>query len=887
MVEEVENNVNEEDVDNSEVAKLYRRLFDSFQEYLKNGGHAYVLDDSGYFDQFGFDAGDRKHAEELNSYANRKAIESVKKAGQQKTPEVTFAEDTLLRIRHFEKWDNQRLRDRGVYNQEKDAWKIYSWDNEEQRAKDAEIERQRREAEWQKEEAERQRREAEWQKRIEAERQKKEAEEAEKQRIEAERQKIEKENKEKTKSNNNAVEENSGGQNMNTEEKKTEPKTENKVKPQVEVKDFDFEKFLAQLGQENPDMSIIKEGVEKFGTGKLPDALKERFLKELFPEGNQYLSLGFEKMQGITNTMAALEDLSRNGKLSSEQVKGVLLTESPHNKRNMVSTLALNARAGDFKLEHMKDEEAKQAIAKNMDKTKLALGFLAELDKDMVKEVINTPDKSDKNFSLSGLEKSGKSVTLSEFTKSLEPIKIDGNENETEIGGNEGLNVDGQPKSGLTVNTPKNEEDDEVKEAKMDPQAGEDRAKREPFKFEKIKDQDIIQYMYENWLLEIMTGVIKAPFWVADKMLDALDSKYDTKIPTSVAKGEIPKNVDAIKFLNDAGDKAAKRCKKSLKDQDGYYTALFDTLKNNYENPDVKSWKIEKFAGTPVFDITDEADLDKMREFGNKILASGKSKNEVEQKFNEINKHMDEYLKIFGDKLKSAGILSATMYLANNIEGPFDEAAEKKVNNNLISYMVKLYDVSQQIVQCVEKEYRIANGLGLEAKLSPKDVAEIHKTSVELFDEYTKDIGKEGRNLRDNLNNYYNAKNEESKKVTKQEVDKAKVNLENMFSDKYIDEFLSEKNPNVKDTKLNNDEMKVSLLKFTIDKLGVEARNSAAKKAIDQLGKVCEGDRAKNVERKRDFEERVADIKGYKKFEKHEPWVVKSSWQTFKSSKEK
>ena len=83
MAEEVENNANEEDVDNSEVAKLYRRLFDSFQEYLNNGGHAYVLDDSGYFDQFGFDAGDRKHAEELNSYANRKAIESVKKAGQE------------------------------------------------------------------------------------------------------------------------------------------------------------------------------------------------------------------------------------------------------------------------------------------------------------------------------------------------------------------------------------------------------------------------------------------------------------------------------------------------------------------------------------------------------------------------------------------------------------------------------------------------------------------------------------------------------------------------------------------------------------------------------------------------------------------------------------
>ena len=215
MAEDVEKNTNEDNIDNSEAAKLYERLFNSFQEYLKNGGHAYVLDDSGYFDQFGFDAGDRKHAEELNSYANRKAMESVKKAGHQKTQEVIFAEDALLRIKYFEKWDSQRLRDSGVYDQKDDAWKTYRWDNEEQRTKDIEIERQRREAEWQKREAE-----------------------AEKQRIEAERQRIEMENKEKTKSNNNAAEENSRGQNMNTEEKKTEPKTENMENPKTEVKDF-------------------------------------------------------------------------------------------------------------------------------------------------------------------------------------------------------------------------------------------------------------------------------------------------------------------------------------------------------------------------------------------------------------------------------------------------------------------------------------------------------------------------------------------------------------------------------------------------------------------------------------------------------------------------
>lgn len=783
MAEEVENNANEEDVDNSEVAKLYRRLFDSFQEYLNNGGHAYVLDDSGYFDQFGFDAGDRKHAEELNSYANRKAIESVKKAGQQKTPEVTFAEDTLLRIRHFEKWDNQRLRDSGVYNQEKDAWKIYSWDNEEQRAKDIEIERQKREAEWQKEEVERQRREAEWQKRIEAERQKKEAEDAEKERIEAERQKIEKENKEKTKLNNNAIEENSGGQNMNTEDKKTEPKTEIKVKPEAEAKDFDFEAFLAQVGKENPDMSVIKAGVEKFGMGMLSDTQKEQFLKTVFPEGNQQLSLGFENMQGIVNTMAALEDLSRNGKLEPEQVKGVLQAENPYNKRNMVSTLALNIRAGEFKAPYMSNEKDRKIIGDNVEAAELALDFLSKLDKDIVRDVVNTPDNSDKKFSLAKLAASGKSEILSKFmdnnlsqnTQSDNAIDIDG-QNTTVVGGDNGITVNEAPKKAMNVNAPKNEEDDEEKTADMSPNAGDDKKKRRPFDFEKVKEQDIIQYMFENWFLEGVTLALKAPFWVMNKCLDALDGKFDSSMPKAPLKtGEGEKNKQAIDFLNDRGGKVASACMGGIETQRSYYNNLYETVSGNIgKKPE--DWKIAQFGGKPIVNTARITDLNRMYEklpdFKDRL---SKLKDMSSEDFKVINKYM-----------QIGGRLAVSQYMAANLDGPFDDSVDAQLKQMALDTTKNILSTIKQINDRIEFNYRAEQGIAPDQPLTDAQKQEVEKAATPVVKQFVEDMTNAGADLRKSINEYHQRGTKSEKEVKGKAVKINAANLSRVWGDEYL-----------------------------------------------------------------------------------------------------
>lgn len=749
MAEDVEKNTNEDNIDNSEAAKLYERLFNSFQEYLKNGGHAYVLDDSGYFDQFGFDAGDRKHAEELNSYANRKAMESVKKAGHQKTQEVIFAEDALLRIKYFEKWDSQRLRDSGVYDQKDDAWKTYRWDNEEQRTKDIEIERQRREAEWQKREAE-----------------------AEKQRIEAERQRIEMENKEKTKSNNNAAEENSRGQNMNTEEKKTEPKTENMENPKTEVKDFDFEKFLAQLSQENPNMSIIKAGIEKFGTGNLSDAQKTQFLKAMFPEGNKYVSLGFENMQGICNVLAAVEDLSRNGKLQSDQVKNILQVESPYNGMNMVSTLALNIRAGEFKLPHMSDTNDSKIITDNLERSQLALEFLGQLDKDVVKEVINTPDNSAKKFSLAKLAESGNSEMLSAFMAdnnynqfAAENSNENNQENTTVIGGNDSLTIDGvQQQQPMNVNTPKPaakapEEDDDENVANFYTNEGKDgKKKKHPFDIQIGKEQDIIQFMLEKWLYPLLTYAAMSPIWLSNKLLDAFENRYETGIPKApIKKDEIEKNKKAIEFLNSGSD-IADGFIKNLKNQ----KAAYDVIAMSGPQAIARHHPmLVGVADNPLF-------ADNLNTL----------KNLTETEFDYISKC-----------LKIGSGLAVATYMAQNPNGPFDKEAQDKVAKLAVDKTHDFMEKINLINERVEYNYRLENNLAPDTKLTDEQREEVTKRSTGVLKTFADGFTKHGKDLRESINSYHQRMPKSSKQSKEDIMATEFAAMEAFLSDEHLNEL--------------------------------------------------------------------------------------------------
>lgn len=514
------------------------------------------------------------------------------------------------------------------------------------------------------------------------------------------------------------------------QEKTAEPKSDNK--------DFDFKEFLSQIGKESPNMSIIKAGIEKFGTGNLSDAQKEQFLKTLFPEGNKYVSLGFENMQGITNVLAAVEDLSRNGKLQPDQVKNILQTESPYNGMNMVSTLALNIRAGEFKLPHMSDMNDRKIITDNLDRSQLALELLGQLDKDVVRDVINTPDNSARKFSLAKLAESGNSEMLATFIANnniYQSTNENNEENTTVIGGNDSITIDGvqNQQQPMNVNTPKPpvkapEEEGDENVANLYTNEGKDgKKKKHPFDFKIGKEQDIIQFMLENWLYPLLTYAAMSPIWLANKLLDAFESRYETDMPKSPLKagkdGEVEKNKPAIEFLN-SGKDIANNFIQNLKNQ----KAVYDVIAMSGPEAIARHHPmLVGVANNPLY-------ADNL-----KVL-----KKLTETQFDYLSK----CVRI------GAGLAVAT-YMAQNPNGPFDKEAQDKVSKLTVDKTHEFMEKVNLINERVEYNYRMKNGLAPDVQLTDKQREEINKTSNRILKTFTDGFAKHGKDLRDSINDYH------------------------------------------------------------------------------------------------------------------------------------
>ncbi|MBR1601191.1 MAG: hypothetical protein IJ677_06380 [Alphaproteobacteria bacterium] len=642
---------------------------------------------------------------------------------------------------------------------------------------------------------------------------------------------------------------------------------EKKQETETVLKDFDFETFLAEIGKENPDMSVIKSGIEKFGTGKLSDAQKEQFLKTIFPNSdNNHLTaktqkLGFENISGIKNTLIALKDLQNQGILNDEQVNNVMSVKyPPENGKNMAMTLALNIRAAEFKWKKATNPE-NIAIAKhNLQTYSETLAIMEQIEPKALKNALTEPYEPDNiNRVLTINDLAAKSEILAEFMQKPSVYKaisaennltVDG-ENKTIVGGeNNGLTVDGAQKPALKVNTksPQPEEDaDNV--ANMNPNSGDDKKKRKPFEFEKVKEQDIIQYMFEHWFLEGVTLALKAPFWLIDKSIDAFDGKFDTNMPTPTKPGQLAKNVPAIKFLNDTGEKLAQDVTDNLNTQVDYYDRLYNTIKQNAGKP-INKWYIDtvdRYSQVPILDIKNPLDVKKMQEF-NKIFEQNPEA--FVKKFDVTQTQLRDELKNFALLARVAGSLATATYMADHPEGPFGPNAEATIQKNMTEYMQKIAEISQVLTDRAEDEYRLKNGLAPDAKLDEKQAREILAIRDKNFEKFVDDLGDNTKTFRSNLNSYYNAESASEQAIKLQQVKASRESVEKILSPEYLDSLAPRKEG------VKGKPVEKPLLDFTKDFNAAEAQDAAFTAALEGNRKIYEGLHTEQEKKKTALNER-------------------------------
>ncbi|MCQ2734602.1 MAG: hypothetical protein MJ212_01445 [Alphaproteobacteria bacterium] len=317
--------------------------------------------------------------------------------------------------------------------------------------------------------------------------------------------------------------------------------------------DFDFEKFCTELKAENPDKNLIKAGIEKYGTGQLSDSQKEQFLQAMFPEQGTENGLGFSNMSGIKNALKAMNDLKNEEKIDNDAMLKFLTETNSKGGRNVMTTVALNTYAAEYKMANAQSDEIKNLLSTKMEDLSAIQEAFKNIDDDVLAQAICTPDASHgiggaaerkiqyKDFverairlsekqSEDSSETSQDSILKENYERVKDKVaKITENQqinssalnitNADENGEQPALNVQeegGNLKIGGASGQPALNVEEEENIPDITPAKEEDPSHHGQIKLDRVREGDIIDYMFNDWFLASVN-------WGNEKLINLLN----------------------------------------------------------------------------------------------------------------------------------------------------------------------------------------------------------------------------------------------------------------------------------------------------------------------------------------------------------------------------
>lgn len=559
------------------------------------------------------------------------------------------------------------------------------------------------------------------------------------------------------------------------------------------MEDKDFEAFLTQLRSNTPDLSVIKDGIEKFGSGALSDSQKETFKKALYPDlsgdfTTSSQAQGFENVSSLKNLLKAIVEIQKDEQnilstsaeggtikadkptLTAETIQSLL---APEGGKNALDTLIINTYAADFKSGQITDEDTLKILNENKKEYNETLEIFSQIDPQSLqklleisrngeyKAIINSPyySPSINTFVSSASEK---------IAKADEGITIE-ETGTTKVGG-EGVTITPTDREGVNI-APIQE--DQTKTANMVKAPG-DHGK-DKYKPEIVKEQDIIKYMFEKWFLEFMvSGTIN----LANKIVNGAVNYLAEHLEMPVKQAEyITPNSASAKYLKTAAKNLESACDDIIKPQNTFYKTMQQCISQN-AGIDPSAWNIASLNGQPILSLDNPRDKALMENY--KALYDADPK-----KFKEQMAAMDDFLKSekkdMTSLLKSAATLALVKQLSANIDKDFGEADEAKARTNMLVIADQIQDNLKVIAQKTEMDYRIAHHLAPDAELSQEDkvavLAGIEQTSKDYMDK----LATQANNAQKNLKKYYTADTEADKEKCKNDINEANISLANLL----------------------------------------------------------------------------------------------------------
>lgn len=565
----------------------------------------------------------------------------------------------------------------------------------------------------------------------------------------------------------------------------------------------DFKNFLRQLGMQNPDMDVIKEGILKYGTGSMTDAQRKAFMNRLFPKHKPVSSVGFENLAGINNAIKALNLLKNeaNSPIDDTVIKKFLSEKNPHwPEADVSATIAYNVMGNEFKIKRITDEDTLNKLQGRKKQYDSLITNLKEIEAPLRQEAFNSKPEgitlrtvselaNNPRFKESIIQEivpqsdNNQHQAESEGYNSMHRDEGDGHH--MRVGGGPGrpaLDV-GRENNGVTIQA--EEEDEKVGE--VDGNKGKDPSHGEPYKVERVKEQDIVQYMFNDWFLEGLTAVMNFGFKCGDYLLDAALRHAEVVEPKSSQKVEFQPNRSAVNFMNTSRTNAYQACNEVSDAQREYYNALHSMVADNIgKGKPLSDWAAHNLAdGSLVLNPSNPNDLNLVKDLEAQYASLGKDK--FLQKWAKLPEQFGKEAALLKNQklMEIASSIAMVCYMTSHPDEDYSEGKteqhQQQIDKLARKQMRDIIETSKTILLNKEREYRTNSGKETQP-LDAKDIQKIQAAATNEFKQYMEGLLKCTGEVNKKLNDYYNATDAAIQEARKNEMWKKKEELQSQFT---------------------------------------------------------------------------------------------------------
>lgn len=365
---------------------------------------------------------------------------------------------------------------------------------------------------------------------------------------------------------------------------------------------------------------FLKAVQDKASDEKLKDILtknpklleSKEFAKQVFPKVKNKENMGLVPLDKMMDTVKRVKDLTDKGIVSAEQFEAFSKTQNPMTGENFATFAAKQAVAAYDKAnldrspeQNLSDDgkntfqQKSEEYAKNMEELKNLGISMDSPDRngqtvEDISKVGQVKDEEGYSPVLSSKILTNNKAAEQQTENTAAPLNIEMAENSEglEIGGEEkpALKVETQEKPAVKVNVQpqKKEENEDENEATVEDAPEEDKSKGSSWEGSKIGEQDIIQYMYNEWFLASLNWsvnkVVGGVCGAVDRTCDKFEKKHNApKNKSDKANSQKAKDFqkDGLDFMDKMPENMREKFAQGLDDRNGYISKLGQDVRAN------------------------------------------------------------------------------------------------------------------------------------------------------------------------------------------------------------------------------------------------------------------------------------------------------------------